>query len=317
MAHRRTKSEPNPLSQLEIVSTDLITDAAQQVDITSQSSRLVKPEQQFADRTDDDTSFSSSRFELEEHVVNDSQPRSTQSDSDVNNWTVTELRAAQQANHRTFVEQYHTIAIQERLRLAQAEQGELKSGMNQIFGYIKSVIERPTQPSDSVEVEKLRNLLKAERTHTRDLGIRCNGLFRSSDQQKMELQKANTRLQDALRERDQLRQLLNGGNLANSGKASDAAIKSKWGEIAYNIRSLVHMLDGAPSAQLLDDEVTRRLRFISKDYRGLLQDPDLREFLLRGAIWTFIQDAVFDSKDCFWGGPDMEMYKVMRDNLIS
>ena len=116
--------------------------------------------------------------------------------------------------------------------------------------------------------------------------------------------------------RDQLRKLLDGGSLANSNKVTDDAIKSKWTEIDYNIRCLVHVLDNAPSAQSLDDEVTQRLRPLSMHYRKLLHEPEPREFLMRGYIWIIIIKNVFSSSECTWGGPHLRSYKITRNSLI-
>jgi hypothetical protein len=188
--------------------------------------------------------------------------------------------------------------------------------MDQIVNYIKSVVARPTQSSTSAEVEDLRKELKSEKTHNKDLTSNYKSLLKMSDQQKKELQKVNTKLQEALQEKDQLRKLLDGGSLANSGKSSDDAIKSKWAEIAYSIRCLAQILDGDPSGQPLDDEVETRLRFISGNYHRYLKDPEFRGFLMPGYIWTLVQDDVFDSGNVIWGGPGLQSYKTTRDCLI-
>jgi len=259
-------------------------------------------------------------FKPEEHTFGEVEPRSAQPGSDndigIDNWTAEELFKRHETSQGAFMEEYRNAASQERSQLAQIVHREVQNGMDQIVGYIKSIVRRPAQPSTHADIENLKVKLENEKIHVKDLQNNYNMSIHTVRQQQKEIQKANAKLQNALQERDQLRQLLDGGNLANSSKATDDTIKSKWTEIHYNIRCMAHVLDNAPSAESLDDEVTQRLRFISGEYHSILHDPDLREFLMRGYLWAFIQDNVFDSGECTWGGPGLRPYKSTRDSLI-
>nr|CEG05045.1 unnamed protein product [Fusarium clavum] len=285
-----------------------------------QRAHLAGSEEQYSDNIIVATGSSSSSVGVkpEEHTVDEIQPCSAQPDigSDIDEWTTEELIRMQQDNQKAFMEEYRNSALQERSQLAQTVHREVQAGMNQIVGYIRGFVVRSTQPSTSVDSENLKIQLENEKRHAQDLQNNYNMSVHTVRQQQKEIQKANAKLQDALHERDQLRQLLDGGNLANSIKATDDAIKGKWTEIHYNIRCMVHVLNNAPSAESLDDEVTQRLRFISGECHSILHDPDLREFLMRGYLWAFIQDNVFDSGECTWGGPDLKSYKSTRDSLI-
>ena len=221
----------------------------------------------------------------EEHTFDEVGPRNEQPGSDndigigIDNWTAEELFKRHETSQQAFMEEYLNAASQERSQLAQAVHREVQTGIDHIVGYIRGFVARSTQPSTSVDMETLKTQLEREKKHIKDLQNNYNMVVDTVRQQRRETQKVNAKLQDALQERDQLRQLLDGGNLVNSSKATDDTIKGKWTEIDYNIRCMVHVLNNAPSAESLDDEVTQRLRFISGEYHSILHDPDLREFL--------------------------------------
>ena len=269
------------------------------------------------------TGYSSSvDVKPEEHTVDEVQPPSEQpgsgSDVDVDDdtWTVEDLVNLHQISQEDFLTEYRNSTAQTNSQLVQALQSEVQAGMNQVVDYIRNTFMRPAQPPTHADLEKLKNELEVEKTHVKDLNNNYNMSKHTINQQQKEIQKANAKLQDALQERDQLRKLLDGGSLANSSKVTDDAIKSKWTEIDYNIRCLVHGLDNAPPMLSLDDEVRNRLRFLSREYLKILHDPDLRVFLMRGYLWVLIQDNVFNSGENLWGGPELRSYKASRGSLI-
>ncbi|KAJ4137768.1 hypothetical protein NW768_003358 [Fusarium equiseti] len=256
----------------------------------------------------------------EDYTIDEVHPRSAQpyngSGVDIKLWTVEDLVNLHHSSQEDFMAEYRSSAAQNNSQLVRAVQGEVQSGMNQVIDFIKHMIGQPTQPSTQTDIESLKSQLKSEKLHSKDLQSNYNISIHTIEQQQKEIHKANSKLQDALQERDQLRKLLSGGSLANSSKVTDDAIKSKWTEIDYNIRCLVCILDDAPPAQMLDVEVTRRLRFVFRHYGKLLHNPELREFLMRAYFWVLIQDNVFNSGEPLWGGPDLRSYKVTRASLI-
>lgn len=292
--------------------------------VSSPSTPSAGPQEQPSSNGFFATGYSPSLVDVKpgEHTFDRVEPRSAQPGSDndigigIDNWTVEELFKRHETSQEAFMEEYRNAASQERSQLAQTVHREVQIGIDHIVGYIKSIVRRPAQPSTHADIESLKTKSENEKKHVKDLQNNYNLSMNIVRQQQREIQKANARLHDALQERDQLRQLLDGGNLVNSSKATDDTIKSKWKEIHYNIRCLVHVLGNSPSAESLDDEVTQRLRFISEEYHTILHDPDLREFLMMGYLWAFIQDNVFDSGECTWGGPDLKSYKSTRDSLI-
>ncbi|KAG8351011.1 hypothetical protein FVEN_g10854 [Fusarium venenatum] len=189
--------------------------------------------------------------------------------------------------------------------------------MDQIAGYVKSVLVRPAQPPTPADVERLTKQLESEESRHKNLKTNYEKLVDMYNLQKKELQKVHTRLRDSDQETDRLRRLLNGGSFDNPNKLADDAFKSEWSKMAYNIRCLVHTLDGTWSRQSLDDEVTRRLRRVSKDHQKHYQYPDFRISLMQGRLWILIQDIVFDTKQEIRGGPGVETLKATRESFIA
>ncbi|KAF5972606.1 hypothetical protein FCOIX_9246 [Fusarium coicis] len=232
-------------------------------------------------------------------------------------WTVGDVIKVQQENNAAFLDEYRLTSSNEKLNLAQVVQSELQNGMDRICNYIKRLAAQPVQSPTASTITELRAQLKKEKNYVQKLSGDYSNQVQHSHKQKQILENLNAKLDDALRERDQLRQLLEGGSLANSDKATDDSIQGKWKEISYNIRCLArHLAQNSPQQQL--DDVTReRLRFISRDYRTLLEDEDYRELILVSYLWVIVQDNAFDARETVWGGPELGAFKAVRDRIIT
>jgi hypothetical protein len=239
-----------------------------------------------------------------------------QSNTTSEDWTQEDMFGAQQENYTAFLDNYRVVSSEERSNLAQVIQTEVQNGMDRVFNYVKSFIPQPAQASTTSTTTELRAQLKKERNYVQKLSGDYNNLLQHSHKQKQDLEKVNARLDDVLRERDQLRQLLEGGSLANSDKATDDSIRGKWKELAYNIRCLARHLAHNPPRQQLDDIAKERLRFIAGDYHTLLEDEDYRELIIMSYLWVTVQDDVFDARQTVWGGPELKSFKAVRDRII-
>ncbi|KAJ4059852.1 hypothetical protein NW761_001917 [Fusarium oxysporum] len=244
-------------------------------------------------------------------------PVPMQSNTTPEDWTLGEIFGAQQENYTVFLDNYRVVSSEERSNLAQVVQTEVQNGMDRVFNYVKSFIPQPAQASTTSTTTELRAQLKKEKNYVQKLSGDYNNLLQHSHKQKQDLEKVNARLDDVLRERDQLRQLLEGGSLANSDKATDDSIRGKWKELAYNIRCLARHLAHNPPRQQLDDIARERLRFIAGDYYTLLEDEDYRELIIMSYLWVTVQDDVFDARQTIWGGPELKSFKAVRDRIIS
>ncbi|KAF4335272.1 hypothetical protein FBEOM_10922 [Fusarium beomiforme] len=154
--------------------------------------------------------------------------------------------------------------------------------MDRMFNCLKSFAPRPAQVLSSTTRE-LSAQLKAEKNKVKAFASDYDKLAQLSDKQMQDLRKANAKLDDALRERDHLRQLLEGVFPANSDKTTEDGIQGKWKELDYNIRCLARLLNHYPSQQQQPDDLAlRRLRFLTGNYRSLSRDEDYREFFMMG-----------------------------------
>ncbi|KAF5665206.1 hypothetical protein FCIRC_10621 [Fusarium circinatum] len=230
--------------------------------------------------------------------------------------TAEDVFKVQQENNAAFLDDIRLIYSNERSTLAQVVQTEVQNGMDRIFNCIKNFIPQPTQAPTASTITELRTQLKKKKNYTQKLSGDYNNLLQHTHKQKQDLGKVNAKLDDALRERDQLRQLLDGGSLANSDKATDDSIRGKWKALAYNIRCLAHYLAQNPPQQQLDDIARERLRFVTRDYCTLLQDEDYREFIIMSYLWVTVQDDVFNARRTIWGGPELKSFKAVRNRII-
>ncbi|KLO96326.1 uncharacterized protein FFMR_01225 [Fusarium fujikuroi] len=232
-------------------------------------------------------------------------------------WTVEDILKVQQENNAAILDSIRLISSNERSTLAQVVHSEFQNGMDRICNYVKNLVPQPAQASTASTITDLRAQLKKETNYTQKLSADYNNLLQHSHKQRQDLAKVNAKLDDALRERDQLRQLLGGGSLANSDKATDDLIREKWKVLAYNIRCLARHLAHNPPQQQLDDLAKDRLRFVARDYCTLLEDKDYRELILMSYLWVTVQDDVFDAGHTVWGGPELKSFKAVRDHIIS
>ncbi|KAF5638256.1 uncharacterized protein FTJAE_5357 [Fusarium tjaetaba] len=234
-----------------------------------------------------------------------------------NDWTVEDVFTVQQETNAAFLDDIRRISSTERLNLAKMVQSESQNGMDRICNYFKGLAAQPVQSPTASTITELRAQLKTEKNNLQKLSGDYSNQVQHSHKQKQILEKLNAKLDDALRERDQLRQLLDGGSLANSHKATDDSIHGKWKELSYNIRCLArHLAQNSPQQQL-DDVARERLRFISRDYYTLLEDDDYRELILMSYLWVTVQDNVFDARRTVWGGPELKSFKAVRDSIIT
>lgn len=288
--------------------------------LVDQNTPLTKAEEEFHyDRSSVQEISDFSKFWAcpEEDTNDPAHPASAQPYFALSDWNVEEVLEAQEADHTAFLEESRNISSQQISSVEQVVRTEVQTGMERIVNYVKSFIPQPAQASNASTIADLRAQLQAEKDYVQKLTVDHNDMAQHSHKQKQDLGKVNAKLDHALRERDHLRQLLDGGSLANSRKITDDSIRGKWNELTYNIRCLAHFLAQDPLQQQLDDLVTKRLRCVYKDYRKLLKDEDYRELLIMGHLWVIVQDEVFDADEQLWGGPGLKPYKITRDHVIT
>ena len=149
------------------------------------------------------SSYSSVDFKPGEQTVDETQLRNSQPDSnvDVDVWTMKDLVHFQQTSQEDFMAEFRNSAAQNNFQLVQALQSEVQAGMNQIVDHVKHMMGRSTQASTHAEIEILKNQLRSEIRHSKDLQNNYNLSEHTVKQQQKEIQKANSKVQDALQER--------------------------------------------------------------------------------------------------------------------
>ncbi|GKU05176.1 hypothetical protein FLAG1_04570 [Fusarium langsethiae] len=170
--------------------------------------------------------------------------------------------------------------------------------LDKIESSIQASNVQPAESSTSPALKKVKEQLKTEKE-------------KNSEAKK----EHNAQLRDALEERDQQQTLMDGRPLANASKETDGTIKVLWTQIAYGIRQVAHSLANSPSAHVLDDTVTHRLRLLTADYGKFLSSPDHCVDIMQGYLWLVVMDRVFNSNRPLWGGPHSTSLKRAKDCL--
>ncbi|KAM0564413.1 hypothetical protein ACHAPJ_000626 [Fusarium lateritium] len=318
------KRAPGPIREASAPPEDTIKLLAA---IDNDTLRVRQEEQAYTNRS----SASSSSVPLippKEQPNDGNQPFAAQLRCPFDGWAVSDIMELQNSSHFEFLDDYRSTSSHERsillneVRHASAEQTSslskiLQRGLDQVLTFLEDFKTQPAQGSLSVEIEELKSKLRAEEQYSEDVSARLKDSDQKLDQVTEELRRTNATLHDALCERDQKRQLLDGGTLANSAKTTDDAILSKWDQLAYNIRCLAHILAHDPPTQQLDDAVTKRLRSISNSYHKFLKDEDYCGSFMEGYLWALIKDEVFEAKTPVWGGSGSAYFKWTRDCIIA
>ncbi|RSL82518.1 hypothetical protein CEP52_001612 [Fusarium oligoseptatum] len=229
-------------------------------------------------------------------------------------WTVENILQVQQDRHQEILQEIRAANAEDRVALNEAmEQNmsmNLGQGLQHIMEFFTNWTKEFTQHHLVNKVATLEEQL--------DLAIQQKDqLSQEYKEMRARHNKACTKLDKALRERDDQRRLADGGALANSTKVTDDAVMDKWSILSYNIRTLAHSLAKSPPPQRLDQIVVARLNGISQSPRKDMQDQDYRDFLLQGYLWSMVNDKVFDAGTRIWGGPGMADLKTIQDNLIN
>jgi hypothetical protein len=316
MGSQGPKPKPETAPGPETKMSDLPKAEVRLYSAVEQTTPLVKQEEQDDVIMSSDSYLSSDGPNPKEPAGDVDHSANAQTYSTTLDWTVEEILEMQDRCHTAFMEEYRAASSQENFNLVQLVKNEVRGGIDRILNYIKGDFTQPPQPMGSSEMATLEAQWKADKIHIKDLTSHCNRLAQTSDKQQKDLERANAKLNEALLERDQLRKLQRGGNLGNSDKTTDDAIRGKWKELEYNVRCLAHLLDSNPSEQHLDDRVSTRLRSISRRYRRHCKDEDYRQLLMMGYLWVLIQEIVLDSECSLWGGPGSKHFKNVRDNII-
>lgn len=303
------ESTPGPQGAVYFSSPDPVLQLAS----VDNETRSVKLEKLSKNNLDGNSCPSLPRVRFETDFNDHHQASITQPSSDSNDRTTTENIELQGSSLMEYLREFRSILDQ---RDAKVEQ-MFANTLDVLVSIAEKKDTEHTQSAASVEIAHLKSMLMSEEESNSELEENHKSLLQDFQQQGKKLERINEKLHDALHERDQLRQLLDGGPLANSAKTADSTISSKWDELAYNIRSLAHLLANEPYIEQLGDSVINRLRFLTTDYIEILRDEDHRNALMQGYLWLLIYEGVFKPNQPIWGGPQASNFKMARESIFS
>ncbi|CAM1506716.1 Fc.00g063570.m01.CDS01 [Cosmosporella sp. VM-42] len=123
-------------------------------------------------------------------------------------------------------------------------------------------------------------------------------------------------LEEALQKQYAQRQGSTRSPLANSKKATDSAIQSKWKQLQYNIHNLAFFLAKIEPSGELDEVIHMRMRGITTSYMAFLRNEDYRELILQAYLWVLVHRQVFDGQAGAWAGEDEFHLKTLKDNIL-
>ncbi|RGP70493.1 hypothetical protein FSPOR_4068 [Fusarium sporotrichioides] len=265
----------------------------------------VKVEEQSMDNSHGALGHPVSPTELERQANDDAESDTSWSSNDTS-WSSGDSNRSQAMEIDTKFDNFLSELREDRVK----QNEMIQSRLDKIDTSIQALKVQRAESSTSPVVKRLREQLKTEREQLKtvkkqhgnvkkensNLNKIYNALFRNYGQQKEELEKTKVQLHEALAGSDQQRLLMDGRSLVNASKETDGTIIGLWTQIAYDIRQLAHLLANPPGTQELDDNVTRRLRFITADYRKFFSDEDHCIDLMQGYLWVMLKNSVFDGK---------------------
>ncbi|KAF5575135.1 hypothetical protein FPANT_11464 [Fusarium pseudoanthophilum] len=199
-------------------------------------------------------------------------------------------------------------------RRAEAQRSALQQAADRLFNianHIGAIVAQwITHPSTNQGPDLNRDLQEAYKRLS-DIESQHQQLKLGHEALKKHLQEANAKVDEAVKERDELRRLADGVNWTGSAKISDQEIRSKWKQLEYNIRSLASALAKCQT-KVPSDKLTRtRLDEVSRAWRKLLIVDDYKNLLISAYIWTIVESVFTTGREFCSGGHNINL-KAMR-----
>ncbi|KAF5591971.1 hypothetical protein FPCIR_5882 [Fusarium pseudocircinatum] len=129
------------------------------------------------------------------------------------------------------------------------------------------------------------------------------------------LQDSNTKLENAIKERDEQRRLAESANWTGSTKVSDDAIQSKWKQLAYNIRAMSRSLAECQIRRPQNDDTKNRLSMAVPRWIKLLPNDEHKEFLISAYLWAIVEEIIEEGSEITGGDHGMN-FKAIRAEFI-
>ncbi|TVY70461.1 hypothetical protein Focb16_v001187 [Fusarium oxysporum f. sp. cubense] len=318
---QQKKSKPGPPPGSEIPVSDSSNDLAQEPATFVNVDQLLEQRNHQATRVMGALGPLVSQIEPQRRPDDESPVAATRLSDSCDNKATSDSMESQCPELTVVLDNSRSISPQETSKVIKRAQ----SSLGQLVSLLQRSTSTSTEGSDASEIAALQDLLDKEQQNNQSLTGDHENLTREYKRldrehgKKMdEIHETNERLHDALLERDQLRQLLEGGTFANSAKTADSTILGTWKQLAYKIRNLAHILAHTPDTLDLGDVAKQRLRFLSNDYVNLLKGEDYIHALMQGYLWALLEDRVFQPNPTdqpIWGGSQITCLKLARDDI--
>ncbi|GKT98515.1 hypothetical protein FLAG1_01276 [Fusarium langsethiae] len=131
-----------------------------------------------------------------------------------------------------------------------------------------------------------------------------------------QLQEAHTELAKVVKERDELRKLVDVANWTGAVKTSDDAIRSKWKQLDYNIRAMARALAKCQTRRPTDNASKALFESIISSWPELLENDDYKELLITAYLWALVNGQIFQNGNKLWGGGLICGLKRARARLV-
>ncbi|KAF4487810.1 hypothetical protein FAGAP_11332 [Fusarium agapanthi] len=130
-----------------------------------------------------------------------------------------------------------------------------------------------------------------------------------------QLQDSNTKLENAIKERDEQRRLAESTNWTGSTKVSDDAIQSQWKQLGYNIRAMSRSLAKCQIRRPQNDGIKNRLSMAVPRWNKLLANGSHKEFVIGAYLWAIVEEIIEEGSEIM-GGDHGINFKAIRAEFI-
>ncbi|KAF5653826.1 hypothetical protein F25303_1949 [Fusarium sp. NRRL 25303] len=202
-------------------------------------------------------------------------------------------------------------------RRAEAQRSTLQQAADHLSNIANNIMGSVTQwlKHTTSQGPDLKDYLQKTHKQLVDVDTQHRQLKLEHDALKQQLKEANAKVDEVVKERDELRRLADGVNWAGSAKVSDQVVQSKWKQLEYNIRSLANVLAKCQTKIPTERVARNRLNMIVPTWHKLLLNDDYKDLLICAYLWTIAEDVFMNGKK-FCSDGHITNLKVMRTAFL-
>ncbi|KAH7180924.1 hypothetical protein DER46DRAFT_641005 [Fusarium sp. MPI-SDFR-AT-0072] len=203
-------------------------------------------------------------------------------------------------------------------RRAEAQRSALQQATDHLSNIASNIGANVTQwlkhPATKQGSDLNQNLQKAYKQLV-DVDTQHRQLKLEHEALKKQLHEANAKVDEAVKERDELRRLADGANWTGSTKVSDQVIQSNWKQLEYKISSLASVLAKC-QVKLPTDRLTRsRLNMVVPTWHKLLVNDEYKDLVIGAYLWAIVESVLMNGRKFCGGGHNINL-KAMRTAFL-